>query len=905
MPLRIYRLRRLLGVTAILLTMVVAGMYFYARYRAINMLKGIPGKLGYEIKQTANGFQFSKSDGKRTLFTIEASDLKEFKLNGRAELHNVSIVLYGRDSSRFDQIYGNDFAYDPKSGDVTAKGDVQIDLVANPAGLTGADQAAPKELKNPIHLKTRDLVFNRETGNAATDAQVEFRTPQASGTAVGVKYVSKSNTLTLGSQIHVVLAGANAAVIDAVHGIITNDPRQVVLDQPHLIRKGGITDAEQAVFYLGPDNNVERVLATGNVRTVTRASRQASSRQASPSQTSPSQTSPSQTLPTQSSIAQTSMNRTAKRAVSKSPSAGDPAIAPVEAVISGRADQGEFLLTGSRDLLRLATLTGHVHFEQTGAQPMQGDAGRVIMEFAGQNELQKVHAVDGARLSQRGAKGNVPTESGKKPTEKGMAAGPQDIEISAPIIDFTVADGHILQHAVTSGAAQITISQAQTSQVQGAGAATSPGQRTVVTAGKFNADFATFQGKDHLASIHGAPDARIVSSTSGGLNPGQPDRVSTSDSVDAVFLPQGGVNFLMQKGNFVYSDGQPAEKRMQAFANAARYTPVDQMLLLSGNPRVTEGAMATTANTIRINRATGEALAEDDVKTTYSQVKEQPNGALLASSSPIHVTSQSMTAQNAGGLALYSGHARLWQDANIIEAPTIQFDRDRRFVTAQGTASDPVQTILVQTEKAQTGKVQAENGEALDTPAQKATTEKIPASGGALENGTRGKEIGKRGGAASRLGGSTPIAITASRLTYADSERRVHYETGVVAKSADFTASAKTLDAYLLPRSQTLANQVPANQASTNQSLARPGQLDRMVAQGDVVIVQPKRRAEGQKLVYTAADDKFVLSGGSPSIFDAEQGRITGVSLTFFRGDDRVLVEGDVTPVVTQTRVAK
>src|SRR5450755_3782975 len=122
MPLKIYRLRRLLAVTAVLLTLVVAGMYFYARSKATNVLKQIPGKIGFDIKQTASGFQFSKSDGKRTLFTVQASDLKQFKLDGRAELHNVNIVLYGRDSTRFDQIYGNDFAYDPKTGDVTAKG---------------------------------------------------------------------------------------------------------------------------------------------------------------------------------------------------------------------------------------------------------------------------------------------------------------------------------------------------------------------------------------------------------------------------------------------------------------------------------------------------------------------------------------------------------------------------------------------------------------------------------------------------------------------------------------------------------------------------------------------------------------------------------------------------------------
>ena len=84
------------------------------------------------------------------------------------------------------------------------------------------------------------------------------------------------------------------------------------------------------------------------------------------------------------------------------------------------------------------------------------------------------------------------------------------------------------------------------------------------------------------------------------------------------------------------------------------------------------------------------------------------------------------------------------------------------------------------------------------------------------------------------------------------------------------------------------------------------GQLDHMVAQGDVLVQEPNRQAQGQNLVYTAADDKFVLTGGPPSIFDAEQGKITGVSLTFFRRDDRVLVEGEAsTPVVTQTRMAR
>ncbi|HET7890829.1 MAG TPA: LptA/OstA family protein [Candidatus Sulfotelmatobacter sp.] len=806
MPLKVYRLRRLLAVTAVLLTMVVAGMYFYARRKATNVLKQFPGKIGYDIKQTASGFQFSKSDGKRTLFTVQASAVKQFKLNGNAELHNVSIVVYGRDSSRFDQIYGDDFAFNQKTGDVTAKGDVQIDLVSNPAGLASPDQTTPKELKNPIHLKTHDLVFNKDSGNAMTAARVEFQTPQATGWAVGVQYAGKTNALTLSSQIHVVLNGAYAAVIEADHGIITNDPREITLYRPHLTRQDGTVQADQAVFYLSHENHVERILASGNVTTETRMQ---GAKESSPKQESA------------------------------------PDANPQPSQVRSRADQAEFLLEGKQDLLRAATLSGSVHLDQTGPQSLQGEAGRVVLDFSGKNELQKVHALEGVRLTQKAT-------TAINPSAKSRASGPQDFELVAPEIDFMVAQGHILRRAVTSGAARIAIAQAQPASPLTPASA----QHTDVTAGRFEAQFAFTEGRNHLVSIHGAPEARIVNST-----PGEPERISTSDAVDATFLPEGGLDSVTQQGNVVYTDGQDPAKRTQAWAKSARYTPADQMLILTGSPRVTNGGMATTATTIRINRATGDAFAQEDVKSTYSELKEQPNGALLASSSPIHVTARSMTAHNSPGTALYTGNARLWQDANLIEAPTIQFDRDRRSVIAVGTPYQPVQTVLLQAAKAD---------------------EREKASTGRPKQDS--------------ISRSTPISVTAAKLTYADSERRIRYEGGVVAQSADFTASAKTVDAYLLPRSQ----------ATNNQTVAGPGQLDRMVAQDNVVIQQPKRRAEGQKLVYTATDDKFVLTGGPPSIFDAEHGKITGVSLTFFRRDDRVLVEGGAsTPVVTQTRVAQ
>jgi len=203
-----------------------------------------------------------------------------------------------------------------------------------------------------------------------------------------------------------------------------------------------------------------------------------------------------------------------------------------------------------------------------------------------------------------------------------------------------------------------------------------------------------------------------------------------------------------------------------------------------------------------------------------------------------------MNLHRTSAIAIYKGNARLWQDANVVQAPTIEFDRNQRSVVAQGNG-DPVSTVLVQIDK---------------------------------------------------HGNATPITITARRLTYTDDQHRAHFEGGVIARGADATVTATVLDAFLIPR----------DRASSSKATNSQGQLDRIVAQGTVVVQEPTRRATGDQLVYTAADDKFVLTGGPPSIFDAEHGKITGDSLTFYKRDDRVLVEGkETSPTVTTTRVAR
>jgi lipopolysaccharide export system protein LptA len=73
------------------------------------------------------------------------------------------------------------------------------------------------------------------------------------------------------------------------------------------------------------------------------------------------------------------------------------------------------------------------------------------------------------------------------------------------------------------------------------------------------------------------------------------------------------------------------------------------------------------------------------------------------------------------------------------------------------------------------------------------------------------------------------------------------------------------------------------------------GHVDHLVASGSVVLEQPGRRGTGEKLVYTASDGVFVLTGSKaipPKVVDATQGTTTGAALRFKTGDDSVEVLG-------------
>src|SRR5580698_3581131 len=270
MQITIKRLRLLIVGLACLLVAVLGGFLVYARYRIRHFGKDLPGKLGLNIQQTANGYTVSQSEKGHTVFTIHASKLVQFKSNGHAILHDVAITLYGPPGEdREDHVYGSDFDYDQKNGVASAEGEVQIDLQSPQSGNSQPAADSEQAQKSTIHIKSSGLVFDQKTGIATTDKLVEFQLPKAAGQAIGATFDSKQGVLVLDKQVEMTTStNGEPAVVRASHAQLLRDSRQAFLLHAVSEFRNERSSAEQAIVYFRKDGSAERIDAQGNVHTV-------------------------------------------------------------------------------------------------------------------------------------------------------------------------------------------------------------------------------------------------------------------------------------------------------------------------------------------------------------------------------------------------------------------------------------------------------------------------------------------------------------------------------------------------------------------------------------------------------------------------------------------------------------
>ncbi|HLF83728.1 MAG TPA: LPS export ABC transporter periplasmic protein LptC [Blastocatellia bacterium] len=299
---------------------------------------------------------------------------------------------------------------------------------------------------------------------------------------------------------------------------------------------------------------------------------------------------------------------------------------------------------------------------------------------------------------------------------------------------------------------------------------------------------------------------------------GHPLRATTSKSARADFLEDSqDIERVSQEGNFKYNEGD-----QNAVAERAVYDGQKEILNLRGKrPMVWDAKSRTQADEIDYDRQRDETHARGDVRTTYySRETTNDSTPFKNTKSPIFVTAERADAQNKEGIAVYTMNARGWQDDNFIKADRIELYQDDKRMVATGN----VESALYQTKQ---------------------------------ETSPGKREV-------------VPGFATAERMTYSDTERKIHYEGRVKARQGTDRIEGSSVDVYLMQE--------------TNE-------VDHLNADGNVVLTQPGRRGVGDKLAYTSEDGRAVLTGKSARVDDVEKGATMGSQLTFYSRDDRISVE--------------
>ncbi|HVH70807.1 MAG TPA: LptA/OstA family protein, partial [Candidatus Dormibacteraeota bacterium] len=266
---------------------------------------------------------------------------------------------------------------------------------------------------------------------------------------------------------------------------------------------------------------------------------------------------------------------------------------------------------------------------------------------------------------------------------------------------------------------------------------------------------------------------------------------------------------------------------------------------LAGNAVVRDAMTETRAPSIAFVQSSGDILAEGGVRSTDFSSKAT---SLQLASAHANISADTLRANSKTGRALYTGHARLWQGDSVMEADSIELLRETRILNAFGN----VRAVFPQ------------------SPGQ-SSSQTLPVE--------------------QRMPNKAKLwHVTAGTLSYSEADSRAHLEKNIVAQSAEQVIRAPLMDLYFTRIEKSGGSQ----------------QISRALAGGGVIVEQGTRRATAERGEYSAADGKFVMSGGNPTIFDASEGTTTGRQLTFFFADDTIIVDSENgSRTLTKHRVEK
>jgi lipopolysaccharide export system protein LptA len=346
---------------------------------------------------------------------------------------------------------------------------------------------------------------------------------------------------------------------------------------------------------------------------------------------------------------------------------------------------------------------------------------------------------------------------------------------------------------------------------------------------------------------------------------GHPVQTATATNGIAQMSADGGWSQMDLQGDVKLKEGDRSGQ-----AEHATFQRASQVATLAGQAIARDATTETHAPHITFAQNTGDIFAEGGVRSTDFSGK---SSAVQLAPAPANITSDSLQANSKTGRALYTGHARLWQGDSVLEANSIELLRDTRVLNASGS----VRAVFPQAPSTPTDRpTQSANDHPLDPALKPVNTSQVMPKKPQLWH------------------------ATCATLRYEDKEGRAHLQQNVVVQSADQKMRGPVLDLYFT------RSQASSPSGSSPNDGGGVQQISRAVSTGGVIVEEGDRRATAERGEYTAANGKFVMTGGNPTLYDGSAGTTTGLQLTFFLADDTIIVDSENgSRTLTKHRVQK
>jgi lipopolysaccharide export system protein LptA len=779
------RYARWSAAVALVFVGLTVGVYLKRGWARHIERKNAPPSAPVDVERQSSHLTFSKGEGVRKIFTVEASKSTDFKGANASDLEGVKITIFGKDGARHDTMDTHTCRYTKDSGDMSCSGEVEIILMsADEWNAAGGKPGSPGTMK----IETRGVSFNRTSGEATTDQSVQFSFANGSGQAIGAVYNSEEGALRLQRDVHLKLD--QPAAVSAKKTINANsaaqskqDPVEVTGTRMDFSRNNG------TIYLSGPaqaKTHTERLLAAAF-------------------------------------LLELDANFHAKRLIAQS--RGQDQLAEFSAAkgagkqkLSAQEISATFAPQG---WVTHAEATGQVHGESAnGAARQTLQAQSASMEMVpGQNAPKLMVAKGGV---------DARTSTGAKRSASGEAADTRKLTTEELRLTFlekrlekSDTKGTKLASADTAGTGRIEWNEAAT-------ASTRPSQ-TILQANRLGMVF----------------DAD-----------GKASRLDAKGNNGFVQLQeQGGWSRMELSEDVKLNEGTRAAR-----ADHAVFERSEQTATLTGHATARDATNLTSAQKLTFCQATGDVQGEGGVRSSDLSAR---GGAIHLAPVAANVSADHLSGNSKSGRALYTGHARLWQGDSVLEAESIELLKNQRMMNAVGN-------------------VRAVFPQAPGTLAASKTNSAAP---------------------------KPPVLWHAqsAKLTYWDQENRARLEQSVVVQSPEEKISSAAMDLYFT-RATAGANGGASASTGSNGSVSLAGaqQISHAVAAGGVTVQQGERRATADHGEYTAADGKFVMSGGTPTIFDAASGTTTGRQLTFFLADATIIVDSENgSRTLTKHRVEK